>query len=153
ERSLEFLGEGWDYTAFLVDETLVFRFPRRKIGVPGTKREIAKLPLLAPLLPVAVPRPVHVGRPSRDFPWPFYGAPYLRGAEPDSSLPEDVREALARPLARALKALHARACLAAVGDGLPVDPMGRADMAVRVPRTRETLAVIADLWQPPREID
>src|SRR5262249_61527074 len=74
ERSLEFLGEGWDYTAFLVDETLVFRFPRRKIGVPGTEREIAKLPLLAPLLPVAVPRPVHLGRPSGDFPLPFHCA-------------------------------------------------------------------------------
>lgn len=153
ERSLEFLGEGWDYTAFLVDEALVFRFPRRKVGVPGTEREIATLPLLAPLLPVAVPSPVHVGRPSADFPWPFYGARYLPGAEPDSSLSEEVRGALARPLAQILRALHAHATLAAVGDTLPVDPMGRADMAVRVPRTRDTLAAIAELWQPPAEID
>lgn len=153
ERSLEFLGEGWDYVAFLVDETLVFRFPRREIGVPGTEREIATLPLLAPMLPVAVPNPVHIGRPSDDFSWPFYGAPYLPGTEPDGSLTDDVRGALARPLARALSALHAQAALAAVGDRLPVDPMGRADMAVRVPRTRETLAGIADLWQPPAEVD
>jgi aminoglycoside phosphotransferase (APT) family kinase protein len=26
-------------------------------------------------------------------------------------------------------------------------------MAIRVPRTRETLAAITDLWQPPRELD
>jgi aminoglycoside phosphotransferase (APT) family kinase protein len=153
ERSLEFLGEGWDYVAFLVDDGLVFRFPRREIGVPGTEREIATLPLLAPLLPVAVPDPVHVGRPSGDFSWPFYGARYLPGTEPDDSLSDDVRGALARPLARALKALHTRAGLAAVGGRLPIDPMGRADMAVRVPRTRETLMAIADLWQPPGEID
>jgi aminoglycoside phosphotransferase (APT) family kinase protein len=153
ERSLAFLGEGWDYAAFLVDESLVFRFPRREVGLPGTEREIAKLPVLAPLLPVAVPNPVHVGRPSDDFPWPFYGASYLRGAEPDSFLSEDARGTLARPLARALRALHADATLAATGDGLPVDPMGRADMAVRVPRTRETTAAIAELWQAPAEID
>jgi aminoglycoside phosphotransferase (APT) family kinase protein len=153
ERSVEFLGEGWDYAAFLVDEALVFRFPRRKIGVAGTTREIATLPLLAPCLPVAVPNPVHVGRPSTDFLWPFYGAPYLPGAEPESSLPESVRGELARPLAQALRALHAPTTLAVVGDGLPVDPMGRADMAVRVPRTRETLGAIADLWRPPGELD
>ena len=153
ERSLEFLGEGWDYTAFLVDESLVFRFPRRKIGVPGTGREIATLPLLAPLLPVAIPSPVHVGRPSDDFPWPFYSARYLRGREPDSSVSEEVRASLARPLAQALRALHGPTTLAEAGDGLPVDPMGRADMAVRVPRTRETLAAVAELWEPPGEID
>jgi aminoglycoside phosphotransferase (APT) family kinase protein len=153
ERSLEFLGEGWDYAAFLVDETLVFRFPRRTVVVAGTEREIATLPFLAPRLPVAIPNPVHVGRPSSDFPWPFYGASYLPGAEPDSSLPEDVRAGLARPLAQSLRALHEPAISSAVGDTLPVDPMGRADMAVRVPRTRETLAAIADLWEPPAELD
>jgi aminoglycoside phosphotransferase (APT) family kinase protein len=153
ERSLEFLGEGWDYTAFLVDESLVFRFPRRKIGVPGTEREIATLPVLAPLLPIAIPSPVHVGRASDDFPWPFYSASFLRGKEPDSSVSEEVRGSLARPLAQALRALHGPATLAAAGHGRPVDPMGRADMAVRVPRTRETLAAVAELWQPPGEID
>jgi aminoglycoside phosphotransferase (APT) family kinase protein len=153
ERSLEFLGEGWDYAAFLVDESLVFRFPRREVGLPGTEREIAKLPVLEPLLPVPIPRPLHVGRASEDFPWPFYGAPYLQGAEPDNSLSDDTRSALARPLARVLRALHSPETLAAAGDGLPVDPMGRADMAVRVPRTRETLAAIGELWQPPAEVD
>ena len=153
ERSLVFLGEGWDYAAFLVDDALVFRFPRRKLGVAGTEREIAILPLLGPLLPVAVPNPVHVGRPSDDFPWPFYGAPYLPGAEPDRSLREDMRTRLARPLARVLRALHAPTTLVAAGDGLPVDPMGRGDMAVRAPRARETVLAIAELWQPPPEID
>jgi aminoglycoside phosphotransferase (APT) family kinase protein len=153
ERSLAFLGEGWDYVAFLVDEALVFRFPRRQVGIAGTEREIAKLPLLAPFLPVAIPDPVHVGAPSDTFPWPFYCAPYIAGAEPDGSLGDDVRGALARPLARVLRALHAKATLTAVGDGLPVDPMGRADMQVRVPRARESIAAIADLWQPPEEAE
>lgn len=153
ERSLVLLGEGWDYSVFLVDEKWVFRFPRRAIVVPGTKREIATLPLLAPLLPVAIPKPEFVGRPSADFPWPFYGAPYLPGSEPSASLSEDARVALARPLARALRVLHAPTTLAAAGHALPVDPMGRGDMTVRVPRTRESFEAIAALWQPPAEAE
>lgn len=153
ERSLVFLGEGWDYVAFRVDETLVFRFPRRQVGIAGTEREIAKLPLLAPLLPVAIPDPVHVGAPTDSFRWPFYGARYIAGAEPDGALGDDARGELARPLARMLRALHASATLAAVGDGLPADPLGRADMQVRVPRAREALAAIADLRTPPAETE
>jgi aminoglycoside phosphotransferase (APT) family kinase protein len=153
ERSLALLGEGWDYAAFLVDERWVFRFPRRAVVVPGTEREIATLPVLAPLLPAAIPKPEYVGRPSEDFPWPFYGARYLRGAEPTPSVSEDARIAFARPLARTLRALHSPATLAAAGESLPFDPMGRGDMAIRVPRTRESFAAVTDLWQPPPEAE
>jgi aminoglycoside phosphotransferase (APT) family kinase protein len=153
QRSLALLGEGWDYAAFLVDEEWVFRFPRRAVVVPGTEREIATLPSLARLLPVAIPRPEHVGRPSDDYPWPFYGARFLPGAEPGPSLSGHAREAIARPLARTLRALHSAETLAACGGALPFDPMGRGDMAVRVPRTRESLAAIADLWEPPPGTD
>jgi aminoglycoside phosphotransferase (APT) family kinase protein len=152
-RSLALLGEGWDYTAFLVDESWVFRFPRRAVVVPGTRREIETLPRLAPLLPVPVPTPELVGRPNDDFPWPFYGARYLPGAEPDASLADDARTALVQPLARTLRALHARTTLSAAGGALPFDPIGRADMAVRALRTRESLVEIADLWQAPVEAE
>ena len=153
ERSIVLLGEGWDYTAFLVDDAWVFRFPRRAVVVPGTERELATLPALASALPVAIPKPEHIGRPSDAFPWPFYGARHLPGAEPTASLSDEARAALARPLARTLRALHDPATLAAVGDPLPFDPMGRADMAVRVPRTRGSIAAIADLWQAPPEAE
>jgi aminoglycoside phosphotransferase (APT) family kinase protein len=109
--------------------------------------------LLAPLLPVGIPEPEFVGRPSDAFRWPFYGARYLPGAEPSPSVSEAARVTLARPLARTLRTLHARATLAEAGRGLPVDPMGRADMAVRVPRTQEALTGIAELWRPPAEVD
>lgn len=153
ERSVAPLGEGWDYTVFLVDDIWVFRFPRRGVVVPGTEREIATLPLLAPLLPVAIPEPEHVGRPSGAFPWPFYGARFLAGMEPGASLSSKVRIALARPLARVLRALHAPATLATVGEALPFDPTGRADMTVRVPRTRESIAAIDAFWQAPPEAE
>ncbi|MBD0329143.1 MAG: phosphotransferase [Thermoleophilia bacterium] len=150
ERSLRLVAEGWDYTVYDVDGRWAFRFPRREVAVPGVERELAVLPRLAPLLPVAVPAATHVGRPTDGFPWPFFGAPFLPGVEAgDAALTDGARTALAVPLARALRALHSSEVLAAVGPLLPVDVVGRADMAVRVPRTRDALAAAADLWEAP----
>ncbi len=139
-RSVALLSEGWDYVVYRVDDDWAFRFPRRAVVVPGTERELAVLPLLGERLPLAVPVPVHVGRPDQRFPWPFYGAPFIPGVEAgDAQLSDDDRTQMARPLARALRALHAPATYAVVGGVLPADPIRRADMGVRVPRTREAI--------------
>jgi aminoglycoside phosphotransferase (APT) family kinase protein len=147
------LSEGWDYAVFRVDGEWAFRFPRRQVVVGGTERELVALPLLAPLLPVAVPAPVYVGRPAAEFPWPFYGAQFLPGAEPGPSLSDDARTRLARPLARFLRTLHAGEAFAVVGHLLPVDLMGRGDPQVRVPKTRAALEAIAHLWTVPPEAE
>jgi aminoglycoside phosphotransferase (APT) family kinase protein len=138
-RSLVALSEGWDYAGFLVDDIWVFRFPRREVVVPGTEREIAVLPVLE--VPAAVPRPEHVGVPTEAYPWPFYGARYIPGGEA-VGLDDETRRRLARPLARFLRALHAHDL------DLPVDLQRRSDMSFRVPRVRQALAAIADLWRP-----
>lgn len=125
------VSEGWDYGVFRVDEEWAFRFPRREVVVPGTEREIAVLPELAERLLVAVAAPVFVGRPSEAFPWPFYGARYLQGVEA-TGRPVDPTA-----LGAALRTLHAPETLEAVGERLLADPLGRVDMAVRLPRLRE----------------
>lgn len=155
-RSLVRLAEGWDYAVYAVDGTWAFRFPRRQVVVPGTEREIAVLPRIAPALPVAVPEPELVGRPSAAFPWPFYGAALLPGVEvADAALDDARRTALARPLARALRRLHAPDLLAGVGAELPDDPMGRGDPGRRVPLARERLSALAEagIWQAPPPVD
>lgn len=151
--TVEPLSEGWDYSVFRVDGEWAFRFPRREVVVAGTERELVALPLLAPLLPVAVPIPVYVGQPTAAFPWPFYGAQFLPGAEPGPYLADDARRRLARPLARFLRSLHAPEAFAAVAGRLPVDTMRRGDPRVRVPKTREALAAIVDLWPAPTEAE
>src|ERR1700722_5557282 len=65
------LATGWDNTVFLAGGEWLFRFPRREIALPGLRREIALLPRLAPLLPLPVPDPQYIGRPSPRYPWPF----------------------------------------------------------------------------------
>ncbi len=55
------IGEGWDNAVWAIEETWAFRFPRRRIAIPGVEREIAVLPRLAPLLSVAIPEPLRRG--------------------------------------------------------------------------------------------
>lgn len=151
-RSLRLLGEGWDMTVWLVNDQWVFRFPRRSVVIPGIENEIAALPQLAPLLPLPIPAPALIGRPSEGFEWPFYGAPFLPGRElSDASLDDDARARLARPLAEFLRALHA----AELDHDLPIDPVKRADMAWRVPRAREFVAEVESLglWRAPPEVE
>jgi aminoglycoside phosphotransferase (APT) family kinase protein len=149
---VELLGEGWDNRVWLVDERWTFRFPRRAIVVPGLERELDVLPLLAPLLPLAVPVPVFRGRPAEEYPWPFAGSPFLPGRElADAAPPDAVRGALARPLGGFLRALHA----VRLGDhDLPADPLGRADMAIRVPWAEERLTEVErlGLWRRPPSV-
>lgn len=153
-RSVTLVSEGWDYIVHRVDGEWAFRFPRRAVVVPNTEREIAVLPRLAPLLSVPVPTPVHIGRPGPRFPWLFYGAAFVPGAEPDAGLSDAARRRIARPLARTLRVLHAPGTLA-LGEELPFDPIGRADMAARVPRARRALVELArlGLWRPPPTLD
>jgi aminoglycoside phosphotransferase (APT) family kinase protein len=137
------LGEGWDNAVWLVEERWAFRFPRRGIAIPGVERELSVLPRLAPLLPIPIPEPRFVGAPSERFPWPFFGAAVLPGRElADAGLAEHARVELGAELGRFLRVLHAPETAAQVDPegALPIDFNRRADMRVRVPRTRERLA-------------
>jgi aminoglycoside phosphotransferase (APT) family kinase protein len=149
-RSLRMLAEGWDNSVWVVDERYAFRFPRRAIAIPGVEREIAVLPRLAPLLPLPVPRPVFVGGPAANYPWPFFGCELLPGVEAgDAALDDDARVTVALELARFLRTLHS----VDLGVPLPLDFNGRADMAKRTALARDELAELErlGLWRaPPR---
>jgi aminoglycoside phosphotransferase (APT) family kinase protein len=153
-KRLQLLGMGWDNTVYLVDETWVFRFPRREIAVPGIQREIAVLRQLTDL-PLAIPTPRFIGMGSTAYPWPFFGARYIAGRElAEAALDDGQREALGAALGSFLRSLHEPARLASLYALLPADPMGRADMRQRVERTRERLAEIErmGLWVIPSSV-
>jgi aminoglycoside phosphotransferase (APT) family kinase protein len=156
--SARLLGEGWDNSVWVVEERWAFRFPRREIAVPLVERELAVLPRVASRLPAPVPRPVHVGRPSERYPWPFFGCELLAGVEPcDAELGEPDRVELGVELGSFLRALHDSATREAADAerALHVDPNRRADMAVRVPRTRAQLGELERLgsWSASEEVE
>jgi aminoglycoside phosphotransferase (APT) family kinase protein len=149
-RSLRLVGQGWDMTVWLVDDEWAFRFPRREMVIRGLRNEISCLPRLASLLPLPIPAPAWLGQRSAAYRWPFYGAPFLPGRElAEAGLGREARTALGRPLGEFLRALHDTKLDA----DLPLDPVRRADMTFRVPKTRERLAELEQLglWHAPPE--
>ncbi|HEY3829771.1 MAG TPA: phosphotransferase [Solirubrobacteraceae bacterium] len=147
-HTLRRIGAGWDNTVWATADGIAFRFPRREIAIPGVEREIAILPALAPHLPLAIPEATHVGRPSDLFRWPWFGSRLITGCElAEARYSEAQRTALAPLLGLFLRTLHNLPLHLA--QALPVDPLRRADMAVRVPMTREALAEVATQWAAP----
>jgi aminoglycoside phosphotransferase (APT) family kinase protein len=140
---LSLLGEGWDNTAWQVNGTYVFRFPRRTFAVPLLETETALLPKIAPQLSLPIPVPIFVGRPVERFPWPFAGYRILPGRTADRAVLNDKqRRRAARPLARLLRTLHS---IDPRPLGAPPDTLGRLDMAKRIPQMEERLAKSVEL--------
>lgn len=146
--ALERVGEGWDNVVWATSDGIAFRFPRRQVAVAGVEREMALLPVLAPLVPLAIPDAAYPGRPCERFAWPWFGSRFIAGREVAAArLTDGARIGLAPRLGEALRVLHGLDLdIAAM---LPVDPTGRTDMTVRVPLTRQALADVAPLWRAP----
>lgn len=105
---IRLLGAGWDNTAFIVNEDLVFRFPRREIAIPLLETEWCALPKLGSRLPLPIPIPKWKGSPTTHFSWPFIGYRMLPGFTACyANLTEDARASLAVPIAEFLSKLHA----------------------------------------------
>jgi aminoglycoside phosphotransferase (APT) family kinase protein len=126
--SIAEFGSGWDNTVFLVNDSFVFRFPRRRIAVPLMETEIRLLPWLSSKLPVPIPNPTHVGAPSPEYPCAFAGYPLIRGRTiPAVKLSVQQRTDLARPLGQFLAVLHSLSPDEARDRGAGEDPFQRLD--------------------------
>lgn len=107
-KNIRLLGAGWDNTAFIIDEELIFRFPRREIALALLEAEWCALPKLASRLPLPIPIPKWKGSPTVHFPWPFIGYRLIPGFTACyANLLEDKRATLAEPIAKFLALLHA----------------------------------------------
>lgn len=149
-------GIGFDNTVYLVDDTWVFRFPRREVAVPLMERELAVLPGLAPRLPLPVPVPELIGQPADGYPWPFWGARLVPGVElADAGLPGDGRDVMAAQVGTFLRALHDPAVAHDLGGTLPVDPMRRGTPSTRGPMARAALDRLAarGTWDADSDLD
>lgn len=76
---VKLLGEGYDNVVFLVDNHLIFRFPRRARSVDLLLREIYLLPKIEKHLSIKIPQPIFWGEGGESFEYPFYGYEYLPG--------------------------------------------------------------------------
>ena len=150
------LAAGWDNTAHVINDSFVFRFPRRAIAVPLVMAEIQLLPWLASRVPLKIPVPNYVGEPSDKFPWPFAGYPMIRGRSlPAARLSIRERASLAIPLAKFLAALHGIPADAAAKHGAGADVLDRLNTGARRSATDERLSALvqAGVIENRRRID
>lgn len=107
DGSVRSLGHGWDFDAFLVDATWVFRFPRHAKALPWQARELRLLTWLDDTLSLPVPRPARVSGPTAAFPYPFHGHRLLEGLGGDKMLPAAHRwDTCAQQLGTFFRELH-----------------------------------------------
>ena len=99
------VASGWDNFVFRLGDNLAVRLPRRAMSAPLIEHETRWLPELAARLPLAVPVPVRVGRPSNAFPWAWSIVRWLPGETASTAPPADA-DATAVVLGRFLRALH-----------------------------------------------
>lgn len=132
---IRLLGAGWDNTAFVINEDLIFRFPRREIAVSLLETEWCILPKLAARLSLPIPIPKWRGSPTSRFPWPFVGYKMLSGFTACyANLSEQERERLAQPIAHFLASLHATPTSIISGCQIPGDNQGRIDWKTLIPK-------------------
>lgn len=137
-KNIRLLGAGWDNTAFIIDEELIFRFPRREIAVPLLEGEWCALPKIASRLPLPIPIPQWKGLPTSNFPWPFIGYRLIPGFTACyANLLEDERAALAEPIARFLAILHATPKSEISNCGIPENNQYRIDGTLLTTKIRK----------------
>ena len=116
DRPLMRVTNGWDNATFRLGDDLAVRLPRRAEAVPLILHEQRYLPGIARRSPVAVPVPVHAGRPTSDFPRPWSIVRWVPGAAAADVGPAG-RGPAAEGLADFLRSLHVPA-----ETGVPVNP-------------------------------
>lgn len=131
--SWRLLGSGWDADAWLADEAVVWRAPRREVAIAALLHETVLMPRIAPRLPAPVPVPERV---DADGLPPLLRHAWIPGTELASGR---AAEALGEQLGAFLRALHDPALATDAAALLREDPMGRADPVRRIPLVHRRL--------------
>ncbi|MFS0755285.1 aminoglycoside phosphotransferase family protein [Noviherbaspirillum sp. 1P10PC] len=96
---------GWDNRTFRLGRHMLVRMPSGAAYAQQVKKEHRWLPQLAPLLPLAIPRPLAMGSPGRAYPWHWSVYGWIEGDTAGRGSIADMDE-FAASLARFLLALR-----------------------------------------------
>lgn len=98
-------SQGTENAIFRLGDDLALRLPRVAGAASQAEREAIWLPQLANHLSLAIPKPLELGRPTRDFPYPWAICQWLGG---DDAFHQPVRDlaASARELAAFVRSLQ-----------------------------------------------
>ncbi len=155
EQPLHSLTGGWDNAVVRMGEHLAVRLPRRAAAVPLADHEHRWLPVFEHRITAPIPAPVHVGRPTEHFGWPWAVVKWVDGS-PLAGVPVAERTGLGPDLGRFIGELHAEAPADAPRNPVRGVPLGDRDEAVQgrigagvVPRAAEVLPLWLRLRDTP----
>lgn len=100
---IRLLGVGWDNSMYRLGAQYVVRLPRRDAAAALVEHEQTWLPILASELPLPVPSPIRVGRPTNFYPWSWSILPWIPGETADAASPDTSQSQV---LSEFLVALH-----------------------------------------------
>ncbi|RLQ93085.1 phosphotransferase [Falsibacillus albus] len=142
------MGEGFDNTIYEINESLIFRFPRREIAVELLCIEGKLLPAIGDSLSLPIPIPMFYGKPSMKYPWPFIGYAKVEGDVPRNLKREDHAKS-GSLLGGFLKELHAFPIEKAIELDTPYDQLDRVNIRKRKERLMDHYKRIVDkgLWE------
>lgn len=131
---------GSDHVIYRLGDALSLRFPRHSGAVNQARLEFCWLPRLADHLPLAIPEPIAVGKPSQDYPWHWSVNRWLDG-EPVTAEEYGDSTAAARLLADFVTALRSFPAEDAP-DPTPLPLIGRNAV------TRQRIALASRVFDP-----
>lgn len=100
------LGEGWDTIAFLVDNSIVFRIPKRPAVAQQMVKEARVLEIIRPYVTTRIPLIEWIGRPHGHLPVSAVGHRLLTGTQLSAIPPGSTRDNVLRQVSQFLGDLH-----------------------------------------------
>lgn len=94
---------GWDNAIFRLGDKFSVRLPRRQVAAKLIEHEQTWLPLIANRLPIPIPTPYRIGKPTQNYPWRWSILPWLAGVTAEKEAPHANQ---AKLFARFLRSLH-----------------------------------------------
>ena len=139
------LGEGWEHETYLVDEHVVFRFPRQA-GGDDFEWEEGLHALVSSAIGdlVGIPRITRWGRPCARFPYGFAGHELIPGVPADHPSVR-ANPALADDIGRVLARLHAIPPDVAAAAGAGPAELHKADLAAGLKQVRRWVTELPEI--------
>jgi aminoglycoside phosphotransferase (APT) family kinase protein len=143
--TLDPMGEGWEHETYLVDDHVVFRFPRQAGGDYFEFEETVHS-LVSSVIGdiVGIPRITRWGRPSARFPYAFAGHELIPGVAANNPSVR-LNPALADDIGRVLARLHGIPPEAATAAGVYSPALDKADLAAGLEQIRRWVNEVPEI--------
>jgi aminoglycoside phosphotransferase (APT) family kinase protein len=146
-KKIQLFGEGFDNTAYLINDEYVFRFPHRIEAVVCMENEILLLPYISQKMSFTVSSPTMIGKPNSSYPYPFAGYKVLSGELLSTSqVPLVDNSTFAKILGSWLRELHTLPVLNEHIKHLKGEHEWRLDFVNRKARVNECITKYADYF-------